>query len=321
MEGHFSVHDAAEAGNILCLKYAHEHGCPWDATTCANAAGGGNILCLKYAHEHGCPWDEKTCSYAAEGGHLDCLEYAHNHGCPWDATTCANAAVGGHLGCLKYAHEHGCPWDVWTCSFAAGGGYLNCLEYAHEHGCPWDMWTCSFAASKGHLDCLKYAHEHGCPWDAWTPASAAGKGHLDCLKYAHDQGCPWYARFYARVALFAMNNNPCFAYMLCHGCDVTKPGLIDRTDALPRCSDLDIALILYVAGASCLSEDARLAPAVKRAEAIIDKLRLLRRMKEAYVNAAATRIQRTWKQCMYRPGGAGMLRAHKRFRSMTEENK
>ena len=53
---------AAENGHLECLKYAHEHGCPWDEETCAVAAENGQLECLKYAHEHGCPWDEETCS-------------------------------------------------------------------------------------------------------------------------------------------------------------------------------------------------------------------------------------------------------------------
>jgi len=37
--------------------------------------------CLKFAHEHGAPWDKWTCALAAENGHLECLTYAHEHGC------------------------------------------------------------------------------------------------------------------------------------------------------------------------------------------------------------------------------------------------
>ena len=55
-----------------------ENGCD----TCANAAENGHLECLKYAHEHGCPWDEWTCESAAEKGHLECLKYACAHGCP-----------------------------------------------------------------------------------------------------------------------------------------------------------------------------------------------------------------------------------------------
>jgi len=47
-----------------------------------NAAIYGNLNCLKYAHENGCPWNENTCCSAAENGHLECLKYAHENGCP-----------------------------------------------------------------------------------------------------------------------------------------------------------------------------------------------------------------------------------------------
>ena len=33
--------------------------------TCAYAASNGHLECLKYAREHGCPWDEETCACAA----------------------------------------------------------------------------------------------------------------------------------------------------------------------------------------------------------------------------------------------------------------
>jgi hypothetical protein len=59
----------------LCLKYAHENGCPLDSDTCRNAAERGQLDCLKYAHENGFKWDEDTCSFAAKNGHLSCLKY------------------------------------------------------------------------------------------------------------------------------------------------------------------------------------------------------------------------------------------------------
>ena len=31
---------AAKGGHLDCLKYAHENGCPWDASTCSSAASG-----------------------------------------------------------------------------------------------------------------------------------------------------------------------------------------------------------------------------------------------------------------------------------------
>ena len=64
---------------------------------------------MRYAHEHGCPWNKRTCSEAARLGELECLRYAHEHGCEWDEETCLEAAFSGNLECLRYAYEHGCP--------------------------------------------------------------------------------------------------------------------------------------------------------------------------------------------------------------------
>jgi hypothetical protein len=179
----------ASGGHLDCLKYAHEHGCPWFTIVCTGAARGGHLECLRYAHEHGCPWGAETCNSAAKAGHLNCLLFSLEHGCPWDLRTSYYATESGHLDCLQYLHEHGCPWSAGTCSTAAIAGRLDCLQYLHEHGCPWDTNTCYFAAASGHLDCLQYLHEHGCEWAANTCYSAAKGGNLDCLQYAHEHGC------------------------------------------------------------------------------------------------------------------------------------
>ncbi len=256
--------------------------CFLDSKTCSRAANAGHLECLKYAHENGCSWGENeynVCNVAANAGHLECLKYAHENGCPWDEDTCWSAAVGGHILCLKYAHEQGCPWDGWTCSYAAKSGHLECLKYAHEQGCPWDGWTWYYAAVDGHLECLKYAHEQGCPWDDWTCSHAAEGGHILCLEYAHDHGCPW---------------------------DKETSSFIG---SVQHDRDLYIAVIIY---------DKMPKSKATTAKAIIDKVHLLRRMKDAYRHAAATRIQRIWKERMYRPGGAGMLSACKRFCLMSQ---
>ncbi len=151
----------------------------------------GNLDCLKYAHERGCPWNEWVCSFAAENGHFECLKYAHENKCPWDEETCINAAKNGNLECLKYAHENGCEWDEMTCTLAACYGHLDCLKYAHGNGCEWSFDAPWSAAQNGQLECLKYLHEEGCSWTVDTCEQAARHGHLDCLKYAYENGCPF----------------------------------------------------------------------------------------------------------------------------------
>ena len=65
-----------------CLKYIHEHGYPWDETTCITAASSGPLDCLKYAHENGCPWDERVIQAAFNSSHPGCMSYALENGCP-----------------------------------------------------------------------------------------------------------------------------------------------------------------------------------------------------------------------------------------------
>ncbi len=63
---------------------------------------------IQYLHEHGFPWDESTCHGAVCGGNMQILQYLHNHGCPWNkATLCNAAAYSGHLHILQYVREQG----------------------------------------------------------------------------------------------------------------------------------------------------------------------------------------------------------------------
>ena len=275
--------------------------------TCHRAAQQGNLQRFKYAREKGCPWNEETCRLAAKGGHLECLKYAHENGCPWNDETCHRAAEGDHLDCLEYAHENGCPWNHETCHRAAEGGHLDCLEYAHENGCIWDSNTCNYAAFSGHLDCLQYAHEHGCRWDSVTYDTAACGGNLECLKYIHKHGCPRNAITSAELT-FIYNKFDCFAYTLCHGCDIKKIKFNGPWDD----KELYIALIIHLGWLPPNLPE----PIITKAQAIVDKVLLIRRMKDAYRHAAATQIQRVWKKYMYRPGGVGMLNAKHHFQKI-----
>ncbi|KAJ1639540.1 hypothetical protein T492DRAFT_899215 [Pavlovales sp. CCMP2436] len=145
---------------------------------CADAEREGHLEVLRYAHEHGCPWDSSTYYLAAKEGHLEVLRYAHERGCPWDRNTCYQAAYGGHLEVLRYAHEHGCPWDSDTCEAAAGGGHVEVLRYAHEHGCPQMHALRTLAgvacadAQTGHAPTprplLPFASRRASCWREWT---------------------------------------------------------------------------------------------------------------------------------------------------------
>lgn len=75
---------AARYGNLNLLMDAHKYtGCVRivNHNICMIAAKFGHMHCLKYAHEHGAPWNITTCENAVVYGHIDCLRYAHHNGC------------------------------------------------------------------------------------------------------------------------------------------------------------------------------------------------------------------------------------------------
>ena len=53
---------------------------PEYAAPCTRATRIPGSVCMKFAHEHGAPWDQWTCAYAADFGNLQSLQYAHEHG-------------------------------------------------------------------------------------------------------------------------------------------------------------------------------------------------------------------------------------------------
>ena len=95
---------------------------------------------MRWAREHGCPWNETTCQAAAMGGHLEVLRWLREHDCPWDSRTCAVAALGGHLEVLRWAREHGCPWNSSTCIHAAMNGELEVLQVVQENDATGEAW-------------------------------------------------------------------------------------------------------------------------------------------------------------------------------------
>jgi hypothetical protein len=170
------------------------------------AAKNGHLDCLRYLHEHGCPWGFRESAECAEGGHLDCLQYLHEQGCPLDKWTITNAAENGHLDCLRYLQEHGCPRDDKIIYDTAICGKLDCLRYLYENGCPWNKdidYDCIYATVKyGNFDCLEYIIRQNCTdslsslFDAFNTKTARSKINFDQQ--------PW-----LRELLFPHVNSPC----------------------------------------------------------------------------------------------------------------
>jgi len=101
-------------GHLEMMQWLYNHGCPWDALTCAYAARSGHLRVLQWAREHHCPWDWLTPAWAAEHGHLEVLQWAREHGCPWNEGTSRCAARAGHLEVLQWVRENDATGQVWN---------------------------------------------------------------------------------------------------------------------------------------------------------------------------------------------------------------
>ena len=127
---------AAQFGNLDCLKYLHENGCPWNVWTCVSAASRGNLDCLKYLHENNCPWNEYAPAYAAANNHFDCLQYICENNCPLDEYTCYYSAAAGNLEMLKYVRSKGCPWKSEIFGHVKEKHSSEFFKYLCENNCP-----------------------------------------------------------------------------------------------------------------------------------------------------------------------------------------
>eukprot|EP01032_Pedospumella_encystans_P017605 gene17605-20056_t len=86
---------------IECVRFLFETGCcPWPKDACTWFVQHRRMDCLKYAHMHGAPWDADTCAAAVnmwpfgrdeQQRALDFLMYLREEGCPWDAQTLLGA--------------------------------------------------------------------------------------------------------------------------------------------------------------------------------------------------------------------------------------
>jgi hypothetical protein len=98
-----ACNEAASAGHYETLKYTPLPSLPLPFSPSPLFASLSHPL--RYAHEHGCEWNAK--SYAVTfGGSIDCLSYALKHGFEWDAQVCQFAAVYGRCDVLKYESPH-----------------------------------------------------------------------------------------------------------------------------------------------------------------------------------------------------------------------
>ena len=108
-------------GELDCLRYAHEHGCPWDEETCIDAAMLGEQDCLRYALENGCPIPDFTSSYV----HPSVVPHLHHHGIRlshWNSDH-----LKDHI--RKHVRK---AWSLLRCATILLGAYRNACERVYS---------------------------------------------------------------------------------------------------------------------------------------------------------------------------------------------
>ena len=255
---------AAQYNQLACLRFAHEHGCPWNASAYYSAIHHGHFEIVQYLTQEQCPWDTTICAEAAWQGNLKILAYLHEHRCPWDSQTVYRAAMQGHKNCFQYAVEYACEVNATAITLAVEYGHLHILEYAHrvnvfvpnsaevcftaarkgnleilrfayERACEMTHLTTQYAAQSGSLECLQFAHKHRCECREEACDAAVAADHLLCLTYLHEHGCKWNKTKIVEIA--ARNGSTkCLQYLHAQGCKLTKRALLlalqnDKIDA------------------------------------------------------------------------------------------
>ena len=108
-----AIHVAIHSCNFNGMVYLHEKGALLRDDHISAAAGNGDILCIKYLHEHGVSrWGEILYKDAISTNRLTIVEYLHQNNCPWSKEVTEWAVKCGKLQCLKYLCENGCPYDA-----------------------------------------------------------------------------------------------------------------------------------------------------------------------------------------------------------------
>jgi hypothetical protein len=157
----------AQTNKLELLKWAREEKkCKWDGWTIHTAAEQGNLEMGKYCVANECPINAEACACAAQNGHLEVLKYLREEvKAPWNLGTAIRAAHNGHLHILEYLVERKFDkYDEWACEYAAKFGHLDCLKHLHETAkAPWNSQAVYYAHEKNHPECVQYLLDNDCP--------------------------------------------------------------------------------------------------------------------------------------------------------------
>lgn len=167
---------ASIAGCLDCMSILAEQSVPCDASVSAAAAARGQLLSVKFLHEHMYPWDEGTIKAAVLHGHPAILEYALVLHCPYSVNIMQLAAGASRnsIACITCIYQLcGLLGD---CSIMMGNAMMRadvaCVEYLVSNMCirGSGVYTVAFMSSNARIPrtkdaqlwmCIHLALRHG----------------------------------------------------------------------------------------------------------------------------------------------------------------
>ena len=183
---------AAQFGQLDVLKWLQSNNMlDAEAKCCTVAAEHGQFHVLRWAHEVGLQWTASTTDNLARSGHLEMLQWAFVNECPMSSDMVHMLAGAGSIEGVQWSLSLGFVWDVHVCFAAALKGKLEFIQWAFSNDHPRDsVKTCILAAEEGHFHVLRWLITNGGGASAQVTFILARDRKYDELKWALTNGCP-----------------------------------------------------------------------------------------------------------------------------------
>ena len=169
-ENSYACYNAAENGNVYCLKLLRENNFSWDERTMNITGINNNIECFKYAYENYCPFSEYIMNDLIEHDSYECFEFLYSKEGFLSDSLCLRAAQFGNFRILKFCYERNnnefLLWNDHVLNNAAYSGNLECLKFAHENGCSLSSQTYNNALlspNNEENNIINYLKKSNCP--------------------------------------------------------------------------------------------------------------------------------------------------------------
>ena len=201
---------AADHGHMHVLQHLHAEGCMSGRVCDAAAARRGDLVMLKWAHEHGYSWDSTDiCKSAVYSHNAELMAWlVQQPGVELTADVMATAAQSGDKAMCELLLANQCPLDVQCCLCAAQAGIhkhgnFELLRWFRQHNCPWWVEDLAHqAAQDGSIALLEYMQQEGVEFTVELLTellSVAGAfNRLTLAKLLREQGAEWPAELRAQ---------------------------------------------------------------------------------------------------------------------------